>query len=323
MSKRRMAIAWTILVVSIGAAYFGVSRVSRPERLPVRIATSENLWCTLSLVALERGLFALEGLDASPRFNVAGRQNMDALIGGSVDLANVVDVNLAYQAYVPNSDLYVVGSIVTSDDQEIVVSPSSQIRSIADLRGKRLAYSAGTSSEGYVGGFLSANNLTHDDVRLERLSPGMPIVEALAGGAVDAAVTWQPFVNTAKKRLGEGSTMRTSGGWYRGTMNVAVRKSWAASHPRELDKLRRAYARAEKFVRDSADATREILVRRTKLSPEEINEIWPRLTFAFVEDGAIVRSQLDSIVANVPRFEIEFRNKVPIPPATYFSISVP
>jgi NitT/TauT family transport system substrate-binding protein len=74
------------------------------------------------------------------------------------------------------------------------LADSGQLRSPADLRGRRVAVSArGATSEVTLGYWLRPHGLTVDDVDVVELGFGEH-ASALAGGSIDAAVSLEPFI---------------------------------------------------------------------------------------------------------------------------------
>jgi len=78
----------------------------------------------------------------------------------------------------------------------------SEIASIAERTGKRVAYEEGTTGEVLLRYALQENGLTIDDVEKVPLS-ATEAGPAVIAGRVDAAYTYEPFVSAALKR-GDG-----------------------------------------------------------------------------------------------------------------------
>src|SRR5256885_412221 len=107
-NKAKIALALCVLLLVVMAPIVYLYSSSRDAKV-VRVATSNNAWCMLTLVALDVGLFEKHGLIADPSFNAAGRINMDALLSGSADVANIVEMNIANAAKAGERDLFVIG----------------------------------------------------------------------------------------------------------------------------------------------------------------------------------------------------------------------
>lgn len=88
---------------------------------------------------------------------------------------------------------------VTSD--AILVPKNSPIRTVADLRGKKIAVGKGTSAHGQLLETLRAAGLSLDDVDLSYLAPG-DAFGAFTQGQVDAWAIWDPYTAQAQLQAG-------------------------------------------------------------------------------------------------------------------------
>ena len=71
----------------------------------------------------------------------------------------------------------------------------------ADLRGKKIGFTAGTGSEVYTATLLKAAGLTAADVTLVNLRP-QEMLPAMAAGSIDAFDSWEPHIANARKTRG-------------------------------------------------------------------------------------------------------------------------
>lgn len=120
-------------------------------------------------------------------------ENVNRILAGQIDLGFVLSVT-AYEAYhggvdfpVPATDLRVVGPLY-ANLSHTVVPASSPVRTIADLRGKRVSVgSAGSGTEQISRQLLEVYGLTYDDIDARYLS-FTESSAALRDGAIDAAL---------------------------------------------------------------------------------------------------------------------------------------
>ena len=100
-----------------------------------------------------------------------------------------------------NAIIFAPSSVHTTD--KLVCSAESGIETVEDLAGKKIGYSAGSSSETTLDNALKVAGLTRDDVTLNALDPGY-IVPAMISGDIDVAVTWNPYTTMCLEQS-EGS----------------------------------------------------------------------------------------------------------------------
>ena len=124
---------------------------------------------------------------------------IQAAASGDIDLGSVGDVppiTGAAQEY----GFSVVGVAhyinTTIPDEDIIVPKGSPIRTVAELRGKKIAVPEGSSAHGLVLLALKNAGLTPSDVQLDFLSPAAGAT-AFASGKVDAWSIWNPQVALA------------------------------------------------------------------------------------------------------------------------------
>lgn len=217
-------------------------------------------------VALDRGFFEKWGLDvtiATPY--PTGVDQLNALQAGEIQMAQVGVPMIG--AVLRGMDLVILGNYSGSsvrlggdDTMALVSREGTGIRSIRDLKGKKVAVSFGTISHLYILGILDRAGLAVADVTLVNTPPGeMPV--ALRGGAVDAFATWDPWPVIA---LGELATAYevVRGGGFIGFMgfNVALR-TWAERNTDTIERFLAARAEADKFMRGEAVKTAIVAVR--------------------------------------------------------------
>src|SRR5207248_702693 len=88
---------------------------------------------------------------------------------------------------------------------------TKNIKSIADLKGKRVACPEGLPSHFFLLHLLKQNNLGPKDIELVPADDGGQAATMFASGRVDAAVTWDPWISQAdKKTEGKGHVLITT-----------------------------------------------------------------------------------------------------------------
>ncbi len=96
------------------------------------------------------------------------------------------------------TSLYVAGSRITNG-QGILVPANSAIRSIADLKGKRVGFTKGSSAHNVVIATLEKAGLTYEDITPVYLTPP-DAGPAFANGSIDAWAVWDPYFAIGEKR---------------------------------------------------------------------------------------------------------------------------
>ena len=130
----------------------------------------------------------------------AGPVQLEALNVGSIDFGDVGEAPPIF-AQAAGAPLVYVGATVPRPALEAVVVPKdSPIRSVADLKGKRVAYNKGSNVQYFLVKLLQKHGLQFSDVQSVYLAPA-DARAAFERGAVDAWVIWDPFLAAAQKTL--------------------------------------------------------------------------------------------------------------------------
>ncbi|MCM1150071.1 MAG: ABC transporter substrate-binding protein [Butyricicoccus sp.] len=168
------------------------------EPITLRIGYMPNyasLWGVLS--AIEQGCFAEDGITIELTEFADGPSEIAAMEGGSIDLAYIGKG--AHRLCITGSAVIFAPSSVHTVDK-VVCMPDSGIQSVEDLKGKTIAFNAGSSSESTFNNALEVAGLTRDDVDEYEMSIDN-MVPAAVSGQIDAAVCWNPYSGQILKQV--------------------------------------------------------------------------------------------------------------------------
>lgn len=190
------------LVATILPAQQRVAPLSPPERVVVGYVPIMK-FATL-YVANTRGIFEKYGLDVEVQSVRSGTEIIAFLTQGRVDVGGIAIVASTWNAWNRGMDMRVIapGALepLTGSPTKMLVRTDlwndGTVRSVADLRGRRVAMAGGPGSGGeYLASkALERGNLTIRDV--QALNIGNPdIPAAFAGGSIDAGILGSPFAD--------------------------------------------------------------------------------------------------------------------------------
>ena len=121
----------------------------------------------------------------------SGPPMMEAMNVGSVDFGAVGDSPPVFAQAAGAAIVYAAGQPITNG-QGILVPQNSAIRTIADLRGKRVGFTKGSSAHNIVVQTLEKAGLTYGDITPVYLTPP-DAGPAFANGSIDAWAIWDPY----------------------------------------------------------------------------------------------------------------------------------
>jgi sulfonate transport system substrate-binding protein len=250
MINRPRVVAATVLALAgLAAAGCSSSSTSSAASSPSTSAsatTSANSASSvnLSTVTLNIGdqkgtgaeaLLTAAGLISSLPFHVtwsdftSGPPMLEAMGSGSVDIGGVGDAPPVFAAS-GGEQVEIVGARETSDgDQDAVVVPkNSPITSIAQLKGKKIAYGSGSSGNYDLLTVLTKAGLTTKDATLVNLQPAEALA-AFTSGQVDAWDIWPPYVQQVVAQ--DGARILATGADYGSPYSFEVASKAAVADP--------------------------------------------------------------------------------------------
>lgn len=281
-NKTLIGLLITLLVIG-GIWYFASNKqqVVKLETTKVKIASLPNVQGLPVYVAIEKGYFKDAGLDVELVKFEAPNQIIDALLQGQVDLAHPGGATgIAGIADFKNPGklkIYALagGNDSTVQNDAIVVKKGSNLKTIQDLKGKKLGIMAGTIQwQTIAREILDKNNLVYDkDVKIVEIALGLQ-AQALASGDIDAALIIEPVPTVVKaKGIGQelipfAAAKYISNPFYAGA--GIIRTDFAKENPKTTKKVMGAIAKAMEDIRANPDADRQYLKGYTQLDDTTI-----------------------------------------------------
>lgn len=122
---------------------------------------------------------------------------LEALNAKAIDAGGVGDAPFTFAAAAGVPVKAFLAFRNKQDGLAILVTKDSPIRTVADLKGKRIATNRGSIGHQVVLAALEEAGLPYDSVTYSFLPPADAKI-ALASGSVDAWATWEPYTSTAE-----------------------------------------------------------------------------------------------------------------------------
>ncbi len=184
-----------------------------------------------------------------------GPPMLEALGAGAIDIGSVGDTPpiFAQAAGLP----LVYAASTPSAEHAVLVQHDSPIKTVAELKGKRVAFGRGSSAHNVTVKALALAGLTIKDIVPTNLAPA-DATAAFISGTVDAWVVWDPYyaiaqerynarviADTSDKRLASASYYMSSRDFankYPAVLSAALDEigkltAWSGQHRDELAKL--------------------------------------------------------------------------------------
>jgi ABC-type nitrate/sulfonate/bicarbonate transport system substrate-binding protein len=219
------------------------------------------------IVPVNQGFFAKYGIDASVRVFSSGAESQAAMLAGDVDITLSSEV---FPVIAKTSGGLAQFSVVTEENSslmQIALIANKNIQSPQDLIGKKIAYTAGLSSEYMMLKYFAKNNIDQSKVTLVNVN-NASIVAVFAKGDVDAAFMIRPRPDLALQAVSGSHILAWNGdnGVYRLTdfdefgAKLTANKAMATA-------AMKALLDGETFLNKYPDRTQTIIVNQLQLDP--------------------------------------------------------
>ena len=214
----------------------------------------------------------------------------DSIAKGETDICLYGDVPTV-SAIEEGCTREVVGiSAQAADSYAMVVPNNSPIKSAADLKGKKVATTLGSTGHNMVDKYLSTAGLTINDIELVSATPAdMPYM--VRNGIVDAISVWEPSItrlvdNGDCRILAQGSDCGLEG------INTIVgRKEYCEANPEVVETILKEYKKAADNINDTPDETWEYVAKYLGLEVSQVKSMLPK--YRFTVD--ITKKDIDSL----------------------------
>lgn len=264
----------------------------------IKIGGPKNI-SMLPLIAKSKGYFKEKGIDVEFVPIQTGKIAQDSLISGDIDVAVLVETNIAFMAYRGIQDIKVLATIEAKTDDAIVARADRGIKQVSDLLGKKVGYLPATTSHVYLSRLLKKHNIRED--QLELLSMPPPSMQAaLINGDIDAMSLWQPFRFNAINSLKDKSIEFNDSEVYKAYALLASKEDYISNHKDELKLVLEALMEAEKFVINNPAEAINILSNNIPINESILTKFWSEydlqvkleadLDLILLEEGNWIRS---------------------------------
>lgn len=167
---------------------------------------------------------------------------LEAINVGSIDVGTVGESPPIF-AQAAGADLVYIGNEPPAPSAEALIVPKdSPVKSVADLKGKKIAVAKGSNANFLLVKLLENAGLKFSDVEVVYLPPA-DARAAFESGRVDAWTIWDPFLAAAEKQLNARAVADGKGAVANHQFYLAAR-AYAEKHPEivhilleEIDKI--------------------------------------------------------------------------------------
>ena len=182
----------TKLVAALAAiAVFATGAAKATEHLTIRLDFSPVGFHTAMHLAKEKGWFAREGLDVDIQDGTGSLNTIQLVGSGQIDVGQVQlgVMAIAREKGVPIKSF---AGFLRKGDLAVVVPRGSDMKTVTDLKGKKLLCFTASPWAPFIDNFLAKGSLDRKSVEVSMVSPAAMAAIYSANGA-DGILTVEPF----------------------------------------------------------------------------------------------------------------------------------
>jgi len=259
-------------------------------------------------VAHDKGYFEEQGLDVDLRINPDGKTSLQQLFDGKADIIHVMATPIVYASF-DRDDFFVIGKIRHSKIHFAVARRDRGIEKPADLMGKKVAVTKGTSGEFFMDSYFLHNGIDPSRVDIVYMD-GPTMVEAISKGDVDVMFCWSPFPLLAEMRLGENAVVLASADIVPGSWLIVVKKKFARRHPDILKGYLKALLKAEEYIAGNREKAIATHAKVAGVDPKIVSKLFENMDWGMGLDQALL-SDLEDQARWIIRYGYTKKSKVP------------
>ena len=236
----------------------------------IRIAAQPYPLYTPVYVAYELGYLdeELEAVGAKYEWKEfkSGPLVNEAVAAGEADLGFMADLP-AIIAKSTGQPIEIISNVAYGEKGlAVLIKPDSKIKSVADLKGKKVAYATGSYAQHLLALLLSEEGLTLEDVNSVNLAAGDQVA-SLANEEVDAIVIWEQYISQLTSD-GQAKVLADGTGVKRGNMVTYAVTDYAKKNPKIIEAYIKALNRANETIKNDPEKAAEAVSKDFNVDTE-------------------------------------------------------
>jgi NitT/TauT family transport system substrate-binding protein len=282
---KKLLILFTIVMLSCATLFAnGASESAKAEDnglQELNIAYMPNYASVSQVIAgMNAGYFEEQGIKVNLVEFSDGPTEIAAMDSGSIDLAYIGPG--AHKLSI-NGKVKIFAISQVGDSDAVLGLKSHGVNSLSDLKGKKVGYASGTSSEAILLFSLDSVGLTMDDILpLEMDASG--IVSAMTSGALDACAAWSPNTNIILNEMeGDAWKMSSNNDFLDKTASIAswiVKNDYAEENRDLLVRFSKALLKAQDYRAANIEQTCEWVAKQLgtdydTVYQQRFDAVWP------------------------------------------------
>jgi len=245
------------------------SYVSRPINVPSVVAREKKMF---------ENEFAKDGIEFKWHDITDPSNQLEALAAKSLDFSNSLNYVSALLAKANGNDLKIISAYSRFPKGiSLVVKLDGPIKTIADLKGKKIALQKGTMLHEMLIRALSEVNLTTQDLELVDMD-STAAASAILAGQVDATILPEPLLSKVIAS-GKVQKLRSAEGLIPGLSVIAVRSEFAETQPELVKRYLQVQKASIAWSQANLEEALEMTAKQNQMDIKGVKALYPEFSF--------------------------------------------
>ncbi|UVK54174.1 ABC transporter substrate-binding protein [Mesorhizobium sp. AR02] len=278
-----------VALLALATALPFAAQPAKAQDLPVepgvfKLAISPWLGYGMWYIAQEKGFFKANGLEGVELTNFVEDKDMGAAVAaGQVDGDNesIQQLLAKVQAGIPVKGVLLLDASTKAD----AILVNSDIKTVADLKGKQVAFERGSTSDLLLNYVLQKNGMTIDDVNVLPM-PAASAGTAIISGTVPAAVTYEPYISAA---IGADKNIKVlaEAGEAPGLISdvLSVPEETLKKKPGQVQAMLKSWDQALEYYRAHTEEGRAIIAKGVGAEPADLATAFDGVSYYSVSES--------------------------------------
>lgn len=285
-----------ILSVLIVACSLTASAAERPK---MTIATGVDPGFSIFYVAKLGGFLEKNGVDADLRTGPSGGAMVPLLISNASQ-ASMSAAFAGISNHLKDPDIVAVAQMLRYDRWYGIVA-KSDIKSLADLKDKKVGVSLGNASESYWYDALKHAKLKPEEFKSAMVNVEAPeMVAAIERGNVQAFSAWEPWLSRTVLNVPNTKVLVDDIGMVQDVGFIYMSRKWIEANRDTALKFMRAMKESNDFINREPEKTKEMVGKMLNLPKNMLDSMMPKITFTLVlgpDSHAITKRLIEQQIA--------------------------
>lgn len=290
----------------LGAAALAAAvpaRLARAQGTPLKFGIQTTIWGAVAIIAEAEKTFEKAGVNVEVVKFGSGAQARDAMIAGQIDVVSIGSP--PFLLGVEKVGLVAIGiSSYAGGTLALVASKKSGIRSVADLKGKKIASQLATATDnGFQNKIMPSYGIKKGEYEVVN-TKFAEHVSAMASGAVDAFAGVEPYPSVAEVE-GLGTILTDYSKYDIVPVILATNQQVLASREADLVKFMRGWVMAADIYRKDPKKAVKIVGGFFRARGQKMNDDVFRLAMSRMDVTTGYRPELKQYLTDLAQLLVK------------------